>query len=527
MNTELCARRICIIGARGVGKSTAIKRIMPELAGWQHVVGSTLIKDHLDRVGLDTMDGLDKVAKDVIRQYASEDMLRLASSGCKGFICEGHAALLGGRPRSWHGQLSDRIGHFIFRKKAKRAEDVFTELDKAIFNEVILVEADPEVVLRNRREDSSKKRELTIDSVRDDIQAEREAAARICRESGAALRVVDANIPSLMEETLRRLLLSSESIIETTAMHHQGRIQARARMVGLPSKPDSTVFLFDADNTLGPHDASEKLLNALDKKLWDEAQDNFDRGYSHYSFIMHDHIHMMAETPAFKASVKRVGHMIKLFPGVKECLLKALGVGKVVVLTAGVPDVWREVLACHGIPISRDGTAGEGVEIHGLVDYEARLVMDEQGKETFAKELRAMGHRVVAVGDSLIDTGMLRAAHTAFIVTREFNVYENELARRKPSCWLDSEVSRKIRNERLMILMSRHRRAFQIPCHDLAIAVNGPTVASFDRLVGIAMDPDVESGPVAGWEDVSRAWDDYIAKLKELKQREGESRGQR
>ena len=491
---------------------------MPELKGWQHVIGSTLLKDHLDRVGLETMAGLDDVAKNVVRQYASEDMLRLASSGCAGFICEGHAALLSDEQSKWHGKVVNWFKRKLSsRKPARDFEFVFTELDKAIFNEVILVEADPEVVLRRRLSDSSKKRALSLESVAADIRAEREAAALICRESGAALRVVDANIPQLMEETLRRLLLSSEAVIETTAMHHQASIRERARKIGPARQPGSTVFLFDADNTLGPHDASEKLLNALDKKLWDEAQGNFERGYSHYSFIMHDHIHMMADSPSFKASVKRVGAMIKLFPGVKECLMDALGVGRVVVLTAGVPEVWREVLVSHGIPVCRDGSAEGGVEVHGLVDYEARLVMDEQGKETFARELRELGHRVVAVGDSIIDTGMLRAAHVAFIVTREFNIYENDIAQRRPKRWSDSGLSKKIRNERLMILMSRHRKAFQIPYNMFAIAVNGPAVASFDRLVELAMSPDVVETQPASWEDVNKAWEVFIARHKELK----------
>jgi phosphoserine phosphatase len=501
---------------------------MPELKGWQHVVGSTLLKDQLDRVGLDSMDGMDDVAKNVIRQYASEDMLRLASSGCEGFICEGHAALLGHCTEKWYARTATWLAQKVAGKKPKRSSEfVFTELDKALFNEVILVEADAEVVLRRRMSDKSKKRALTLESVEEDMRAEREAAAEICRESGAALRVVDANIPGLMEETLRRLLQSRDTIIETTAMQHQESIRERARKIGPPREPGSTVFLFDADNTLGPHDASEKLLNELDKKLWEEAQENFDRGYSHYSFIMHDHIHMMADSPSFKASVKRVGALIKLFPGVKECLLQALDKGKVVVLTAGVPDVWREVLANHGIPICRDGSAQGGVEVHGLVDYEARLVMDEQGKETFARELRELGHRVVAVGDSIIDTGMLRAAHVAFIVTREFNVYENDISRRRPKRWSDSAVSKKIRNERLMMLMSRHRRAFQIPCNLFAIAVNGPAVAGFDRLVELATGPDVESGEPAGWVEVNKAWALFCAVHEELKRNRGTNNGSR
>jgi phosphoserine phosphatase len=288
----------------------------------------------------------------------------------------------------------------------------FTELDKAFFNEVILVEADLEVIQERRLADKDKQRAVDMDSIRADMEAERSKAAEICRESGAALRVVDANIPSLTKATLRGLLTASDCTIETVPMYHQRMISEAAMRLPSPT-PGQPIFLFDADNTLGPYDASQIILQVVGNGLYQRMKDNFKRGYSHYSFLMHRHIHQRAGD-RFNSLVHGLGGLIKLHDGVVECLHEALSKGPVVVLTAGVPEVWRIALRNHGLPVGND--ISEGIIVHGLVDGENGLVMDEQGKETFAKSVKEKGYYVVAAGDSQIDTGMLRAADAAFIL---------------------------------------------------------------------------------------------------------------
>jgi len=64
---SLCPRRICIIGPRGVGKSHAVRELLPELKNCMHVVGSDLLKAELKRHGLESMEGLDDFSNDVLR----------------------------------------------------------------------------------------------------------------------------------------------------------------------------------------------------------------------------------------------------------------------------------------------------------------------------------------------------------------------------------------------------------------------------------------------------------------------------
>jgi len=503
---DLCHRRICIIGPRGVGKSHVVRELLPELSNCVHVVGSDLLKAELKRHGLESMEGLDDVTKDVLRQFASEEMVRRASSGCDIFICEGHAALLPARPLGRFEKVWRQLQVWFGKRDSLFDVSVgFTELDKALFNEVILVEADPEVIQERRLADKDKKRHTDLDSIRADIEAERNKAAEICRESGAALRVVDANIPSLTKATLKGLLAASDCTIETVPMYHQRMIRQVASV--LPrAAPGQSIFLFDADNTLGPYDASQLILEALGNGLYKRMKANFKRGYSHYSFLMHWHIHQRAGE-RFDAYVRQLGGAIKLYDGVAECLREALSKGPVIVLTAGIPEVWRIALRKHGLPVGQ--TTEGGIVVHGLVDGEAGLVMDEQGKETFARVAKEKGYHVVAVGDSQIDTGMLRAADAAFAVGRDVSTYVTDLSRRRSVKWSDAECMKSIKNERLIILLAKHPRVFQIPSHPVNVAINGPELSSFRRLVHDATRPDYVKGENANeldWLNSANKW---------------------
>ena len=489
---NICKRRICIIGPRGVGKSHVIRELLPELINCEHVIGSDLLKAELKRHGLRSMEGLDEISKNVLRQFASEEMVRRASNGCDIFICEGHAALIPTKALSRLEKFWRQLLVWIGKRESIFDVSVsFTELDKAFFNEVILVEADIETIQERRLADPNKQRATDFDSIKADMDAERSMAAEICRESGAALRVVDANIPSLTKATLKGLLTASDSTIETAPMYHQRMIRQKA--LNLPdAKPNQPIFLFDADNTLGPYDASQIILKAIGNGLYKRMKDNFKRGYSHYSFLMHRHIHQRAGE-RFDLHVEYLGNnIIKLYPGVVECLKEALAKGPVVVLTAGIPEVWRIALCVHGLPVA-DNTL-DGIVVLGLVDGENGLVMDEQGKETYAKAAKEKGYYVVAVGDSQIDTGMLRAADSAFIVSRDVATYETNLTNRKTLKWSDSRQKKSIKNERLIILLATHPRVFQIPSYPVYLAINGPQLSSFKNLVYDAIRPDYVKG---------------------------------
>ena len=207
--------------------------------------------------------------------------------------------------------------------------------------------------------------------------------------------------------------------------------------------------------------------------------------------------------------------MIKLYPGVVECLREALLKGPVVVLTAGIPEVWRIALRNHGLPVG--ASTVEGIVVYGLVDGEDGLVMDEQGKETYARTAKDKGYYVVAAGDSQIDTGMLRAADAAFTVSRNVATYVTDLSKRRPVKWSDAECMKNIKNERLIILLATHPRVFQIPTHPVNVAINGPELSSFVDLVHDATKPGHVKGKKASDSDWLKSANEWLESLVQEK----------
>jgi len=164
-------RRVCIIGARGVGKSSLVKAALPRLDGWVHLLGSEILRSLLPEG--QTMANLDAQQRHNYRHLAAAFMLRQDLTGKTGLLCEGHCAL-----------YSDRTGI---------AEEVFTQTDDALFTEIIELIAPPEEVLRRRERDQQKTRPLSMRAIEAEIMAEHVAARKACLRTGCKLTTLGAD----------------------------------------------------------------------------------------------------------------------------------------------------------------------------------------------------------------------------------------------------------------------------------------------------------------------------------------------
>lgn len=173
-------RRICIIGARGVGKSSLVKAALPRLDGWLHIVGSDILRSLLPEG--QTMADLDGQQRRDYRHLAAAQMLRRDLVGKAGLLCEGHCAL-----------YSERTGI---------VEEVFTSTDEALFTEIIELVAPAEEVLRRRQRDQLKIRPVSIQAIEAEIAAEHQAARAICLRTGCKLTTLGADDLSGLLSTL-------------------------------------------------------------------------------------------------------------------------------------------------------------------------------------------------------------------------------------------------------------------------------------------------------------------------------------
>lgn len=453
--SAFCRRRICVMGVSGVGKTALLSLACRDLAGWSLHVMRDMLADEAARFGGAKPAQLDVPSRRIVRQQVSESLHQAARLTRRGLLCEGH------------------MGHLPVGDPEKFCETAFTDHDKTLFNEVVLVEADPDVVLlrRNGKGCFSEKREL--DAIKAEMALERTHAVDLCRETGARLRVIEANLAGRAIATLRGYLRSPASVSETYPMSHRHALARAARKYARQITGE-TVFLFDADGTLSPVDVSEEFMKHADGMpkggpAHSAMYRNFnERGRSYASYLYHEIYHREFSKGRFAAICQAVADEVEFFPGVRECLLGALKVGRVAILTAGIPDIWKIVLARERIV---------GVDIFGLVDKEARFVMDEQGKECFAQEVRRKAKRLIASGDSVIDLGMMRAADVAFMVVKWPDMSKKDEKKYEPS-----EITK------MLTMLSSHPAAYRIKSKPEVYEIIGPPFATWDQFIPLSIE---------------------------------------
>jgi len=442
------------MGVSGVGKSTLFSLASHGMVGWSYHVMCDMLDASAARLGGAKPAQLDVPSRRFVRQHVSELLHDSARKARRGLLCEGH------------------MGDVPVGDPGRFCETAFTDHDKTLFNEVVLLEADADVVLQRRKGEGLSFGQSELDAVKVEIALEREHAVDLCRETGARLRVIEANLTGRAVATLRGYLRSPASVSETYPMSHRHSL-ARAARKYARQVAGEVVFLFDADGTLSPVDVSEEFMKHADGMpkggpAHSAMHRNFkERGRSYASYLYHEIYHRDFSKGRFAAICKAVADEVELFPGVRECLLGALKVGRVAILTAGIPEIWKIVLAREGV---------DGVDIFGLVDKEARYVMDEQGKECFAQEVRRKASRLVASGDSVIDFGMMRAADVAFMVVKWPDLSKKDEKNVEPS-----EITK------MIMMLSGHPAVYRIKANPEVYEIIGPPFATWEEFIDLAL----------------------------------------
>lgn len=164
------------------------------------------------------------------------------------------------------------------------------------------------------------------------------------------------------------------------------------------------VFLVDGDRTLTAADTSRTFLSlaGLDPL---QSKARFQRdGYVFDAFRFHAKIYL--NTHHFAAIAEEVAAGVVLYPGVPKFLRSAARLGRVFIVSAGIPRIWRAVLENLEI---------DGVKVIGGIDPETPYVFGRDEKTQVADLFRPHASRIIAIGDSDVDTGMLQCADHAVI----------------------------------------------------------------------------------------------------------------
>jgi len=181
-------KRYCLIGIKGIGKTTLVKSIMP-ISNTDYFIGSDILKN-LVGPEFENFDYFPEEKKQKYRKKAIEYLWKIQEKNKKNILIDGHVTLL--------------------NPKTRIIEPVFTELDCNFYTDLILLEAPIEEILKRRKNDNRKKRIIDIELIRKELTAERHEAERLSNKYGINIHYVFDDGTSNSEQALRKIFNKRE-----------------------------------------------------------------------------------------------------------------------------------------------------------------------------------------------------------------------------------------------------------------------------------------------------------------------------
>jgi phosphoserine phosphatase len=166
-------------------------------------------------------------------------------------------------------------------------------------------------------------------------------------------------------------------------------------------------LLVDGDRTLAPEDTGRLVTGAFG--MAEEIRTGFERhGYSPLGFATMAAIVSAIPIHRYLEESLRVAEGVALYRVWRSIFDAVAAHMPILVVTAGIPQVWRSVLDLHGYPhIAVVGGCHRDLD-HALVTRESKALL--------VSMLQQAGWKVVAAGDSRIDLPMLIAADLPLFV---------------------------------------------------------------------------------------------------------------
>ncbi len=196
-----------------------------------------------------------------------------------------------------------------------------------------------------------------------------------------------SGLPATFDQNIERM----RAVLEPLVMGSRGR----------------NVFLVDADRTLCAEDTSRDFLRRAGGDPMAVKARFKELGYCFESFRVHTEAHVELGKAVFRRLGPEVAAETSVYPGVVEFLSKAREGADVFVVTSGIPAIWRPLLERHGVA---------GVPVIGGIDPSAPFVFGRSEKGWLARAFKAQARKLVAIGDSDVDTEMLSVADHAVVV---------------------------------------------------------------------------------------------------------------
>lgn len=183
--------------------------------------------------------------------------------------------------------------------------------------------------------------------------------------------------------------------------------EMRSELATMYGNRRAPALVVDADRTLSPDDSGRMVgeafgLNRRIRAVFEGA------GYNKDAFARVAEIWSEVPVSDYGAELTKVATQVHMREVWKPILKAALGRVPVVIVSSGIPQVWKSLLALAGFP----GLVVIG-GCHPQVD---RYLVAPETKASVVQLLQRRGWPVLAAGDSPIDLPMLEAAdHPVFV----------------------------------------------------------------------------------------------------------------
>lgn len=166
-------KRIFIGGISGIGKTTLIKDFCSKHRSVIGISSSSFLTSHKSSAFYRWFDGLDLNERNAIRRNASLKIEREMMANNDTFIVDGHFT--------------------AFNRFTKEPETCFNEIDASIYNQIVLLDATPELVLFLRKNDKRKKSYSgrSFGEIAEQLNMERNVALLIAARCNIPLKIID------------------------------------------------------------------------------------------------------------------------------------------------------------------------------------------------------------------------------------------------------------------------------------------------------------------------------------------------
>ena len=165
-------KRFCLIGVKGIGKTTLINSILDKIPHIDYLIGSQVLRS-LVGLEFDNFDSFPDGEKKRFREEAIAFMIKRQYEMKKDILVDGHTTL--------------------YNRDTNSPENVFTELDCKFFTDLILYETSAEKVLERRKKDLNKKRILELPIIKKELKYERLNSQRIAKSNGMQMHYLNNN----------------------------------------------------------------------------------------------------------------------------------------------------------------------------------------------------------------------------------------------------------------------------------------------------------------------------------------------